>query len=121
MSDGFAGPAWLFFWFFGPLLLLGALSFWAMFRLWRPIAQELNVSFFNRSVSHKVLFAGIIGGSPELQKRVKKYRCANAGILAGFFAFVLIFLSWEGFIFLLFFLALSALFSRPFEVEGDQP
>lgn len=108
-------------WFFGPLLLLGALSFWAMFRFWRPIAQELNVSFFNRSVSHKVLFAGIIGGSPELQKRVKKYRCAYAGILAVFFAFVLIFLSWEGFIFLLFFLALSVLISRPFEVEGDQP
>ncbi|OIQ35040.1 MAG: hypothetical protein BM559_03540 [Roseobacter sp. MedPE-SWchi] len=106
--------------YFSSLSLLVVLSFLAMFLCWRPVAQQLGVSFLDQSVSCRVILRGINGGSSLLQRNVRRCRLVFLGIYVAFFGMVFVFLGLEGFLFLSSFFTLSFLLTRPYDVIGDQ-
>lgn len=102
---------------FAPMLLLGGMSFLALVRFWAPIAEKLGASSLDRTVSRRVIFAGVVGGSAELNDAVRKCRLVFASIYASFLVLALVYLGVEGFLFLGFFMVISVFFSRPYEIE----
>ncbi|MFT6456804.1 MAG: hypothetical protein ACJARR_000149 [Pseudophaeobacter arcticus] len=106
--------------YFGGLPLLVVLSFLALFLCWRPVAQQLGVSFLDGSVSRRVIFGGINGGSSLLQRNVRRCRLVFLCIYAAFFSMVFVVFGLEGFLFLSSCFVLSFLLSRPYDVIGDQ-
>ncbi|MBT8154899.1 hypothetical protein KMP13_13610 [Epibacterium ulvae] len=100
----------------GPIMALGIVSFYAMFRFWAPIAAELDVTFFDSAASRRVLFAGVMNADPELKSRVRKLRLWFFACYAAFFVHITLVMGIGAVLFLGSFFAIAGFLTRPFEL-----
>ncbi|WP_291735238.1 hypothetical protein [Leisingera sp. F5] len=106
---------------FSPLVVFGALGFWVAYRFWWPLAKRLGVVPLNRTASRQVIFAGVEGGTAEVQAQVKKCRLAFGAAYLGMLICLFPLLGLEGILFLSACFLVTFFVSRPFRLtEGTR-
>ncbi|SLN65715.1 hypothetical protein TRL7639_03713 [Falsiruegeria litorea R37] len=99
-----------------PPFILGIFGLWFTVRHLHPFLCEIGAAPWNRGITRRVLFGGVVNSSPEQVVRLQKLRGMYAGLLGLMLLFVVFFMGLGAVAFLGVFIGLNFLMARPFDV-----
>lgn len=98
---------------FAPIFILGIFGFWFTACHFHPFMREIGADPRNRGASRRVLFGGVVNGSPEQVVRLQKIRAIYVGSIFLPTAFLI---GLGAVVFLSVVLFFNFLMARPFDV-----